>query len=196
MRRIIYTIFILVVVLVAVGIAMNWEYVVKRAEYTFKYAPAKETPDPEQKREVIPDQLRIPSLNIEAPIKYVTEKDEAVFQTALAEGVVHYPDTATPGQAGNVYIFGHSSDLAWSKGEYKTVFALLPQIKIGEEIFVSDNNGKEYTYTVTGTRVVSPKDLSVLDQGNYEKRVLSLQTSYPVGTALKRFVVTAELVEE
>jgi len=41
---------------------------------------------------------------------------------------------------------------------------------------------------------VSPKDLSVLDQQNFQKKFLSLQTSYPIGTALKRFVAVAELL--
>jgi sortase A len=140
-----------------------------------------------------PDRLVIASLGIEAPIVYVNEKNETVYQNALKNGVVHYPDTALPGQPGNVYIFGHSSDYVWSMGEYKTVFALLPQIDMGADIQVSNSQGEIFHYSVIETKVVGPRDLSVLDQFNREKSVLTLQTSYPLGTALQRYIVVAEL---
>ncbi len=143
-----------------------------------------------------PNLLEIPALGINAPLLYTTEPTEENYQKLLQDGVVHFPDTAQPGQAGNAYFFGHSSDFAWTKGNYKTVFALLPHIKIGELIYITDQEGKLFKYKAVSTIVVSPQDTSVLDQQNFEKKLLSLQTSYPVGTALKRFVVVAELVEE
>ncbi len=142
-----------------------------------------------------PNQLRIPSLDIQAPIVHITEKTEPAFQAALANGVVLYPGTPEVGNVGNSYIFGHSSDFALKKGSYKTVFALLPKIEIGAEIFVSNPEGKQFKYKVLDTKVVAKNDLSVLGQETGGKKILSLQTSYPVGTALKRFVVRSELVE-
>jgi len=142
-----------------------------------------------------PDRLFIPSLGLDVPLIYVHEKTEAAFQEGLKSGVVHYPGTAMPGEPGNAYYFGHSSDYAWSKGSYKNVFATLPDIETGARIMVSDADGIGYEYVVTGTAVVSPKDLSVLDQGDGTRSLLTLQTSYPLGTALKRFVVTAELLQ-
>lgn len=143
--------------------------------------------------ELLPNTLTIRNLAIEAPVVYITEKSERAYQDALRDGVVHYPGTAMPGELGNVYIFGHSSDYVWSPGAYKTIFARLPQIEIGEQIEITDADGKSFVYVVTETKVVGPRDLSVLDQFNYEKRVLTLQTSYPLGTALQRYIVVAEL---
>ncbi|MFA5935395.1 MAG: sortase [Patescibacteria group bacterium] len=141
-----------------------------------------------------PDTVRIDRLGITAPIKYVAASTtEEGFQIALRDGVVHFPGTALPGEPGNVYIFGHSSDYSWSKGNYKTVFALLTKAKAGDEIIVSGHDGTAYTYVVTGTKVVGPKDTHVLDQQGKTKKLLTLQTSYPLGTALKRFLVLAEL---
>lgn len=140
-----------------------------------------------------PDTLTIASLGIEAPVIYIEERGETVYQEALQRGVVHYPGTALPGQAGNVYIFGHSSDFLWSKGDYKTVFALLPNIKMGDSISLSDAVGRVYVYKVTETHVVNPSEMWVLDQYQNEKKLLTLQTSYPLGTALQRFIVRAEL---
>jgi LPXTG-site transpeptidase (sortase) family protein len=143
-----------------------------------------------------PDTLRIEDLGIEAPVIYVDQKTEAVYQEALQDGVVHYPGTALPGQPGNTYIFGHSSDYVWSPGDYKTIFAKLPQIEIGTEIEITDASGARFFYEVIETKVVWPRDLSVLDQFNNERYLLTLQTSYPLGTALQRYIVVAELKQD
>ena len=179
----------------AVFIVLNSGFFAQNIRYMFRNntpaSPAVNLAGGQAKAES--DTLWISSLGIKAPVKYVEESKESVFQEALRDGVVHFPGTAMPGQPGNAYIFGHSSDYLWSKGNYKTVFALLPRINKGAEIQITDHNGDLYTYIVTDTFVVAPNDLSVLDQKNNEKKLLTLQTSYPVGTALKRYIVVAEL---
>ncbi len=160
--------------------------------YFHRTSPAPQS-DQQTSPQAEPDHLWIDSLNISAPLKYVDEAKESVFQAALKDGVVHFPGTALPGQLGNAYYFGHSSDYPWSGGHYKTVFALLPKISTGAEIRITDSQGNLFTYVVTETKVVAPSDVSVLDQGNNQKKILSIQTSYPVGTALRRFVAIAEL---
>lgn len=142
-----------------------------------------------------PNQLVIPSLDISVPIVESAGASESEYQTALRHGVVHYPGTATVGKPGNAYIFGHSSDYPWSSGAYKSVFALLPKIADGASIYASDGDGRTFEYRVTGTAVVGPKDKWVLDQHGNVRKMLTLQTSYPLGTALKRFVVFTEIVE-
>lgn len=143
-----------------------------------------------------PNVLLIPDLGIVAPIQYVEEKAESVYQEALRKGVVHFPGTALPGEPGNTYIFGHSSDYLWSPGDYKTVFAKLPQIEHGTEIQITDAEGQIFRYAVIETNVVGPRDLSVLDQQNNERYLLTLQTSYPLGTALQRFIVVSERIQD
>jgi len=140
-----------------------------------------------------PNTLIVDSLGINAPIQYATTTGETAFQAALINGPTHYPGTANPGQLGNCYIFGHSSDYIWSKGHYKHVFALLPNIKIGAQIVISDSSGNKFTYLVIGSHEVPTSDVSVLSQQGYTKKLLTLQTSYPVGTALARWVVVAEI---
>lgn len=139
-----------------------------------------------------PDLLIINSLGIKVPVVYVNQANETAFQTGLINGVVHYPGTALPGQFGNCYIFGHSSDYIWSKGHYKSVFAVLPKINKGAEIVISDSQGNEYRYIVFDSRKVAASDTSVLAQ-DHTKKILTLQTSYPVGTALARWVAVAEM---
>ena len=149
------------------------------------------------------NRIQIPSLKINAPIvepslglEALQNKDweslEEQIHSALTEGVVHYPGTGVPGQKGNPLLTGHSSNVFWDKSAYNTVFALLPKIKVGDQIIVTYNRST-YTYTVTEKKEVSPKDVSVLEQG--DEKTLSLVTCTPVGTTLRRLIVTATLTE-
>ncbi len=71
---------------------------------------------------------------------------------------------------------------------------LLETVPTGESWTLSDREGNLYIYKVIKTKVISPNDLSVLNQETDGKKILTLQTSYPIGTALKRFIVIAELI--
>lgn len=142
--------------------------------------------------DIPPNTLMIPSLELRAPIVESAGTTEGDFQRALQKGIVHYPGTAEAGQLGNAYYFGHSSDFAWTAGEYKTVFARLPEIKNGSTIFVSDAAGKVYAYIVREQFVVDPDETSVLEQTRVP--TLTLQTSYPIGTAKQRYIVRAEII--
>lgn len=185
------------VCIVAVGVViLNAPYFLKQFSYIFGTTEAplpainQDNPSVELGE---PNQIRIPSLNIIAPLQYVTEINEDVFQQALQSGVVHYPGTAEIGQPGNAYFFGHSSDFVFTKGDYKTVFALLPRIKNGAEILVTNKEGKVYHYEVIDQRAVDNDDVEVLDQKEFKQKLLTLQTSYPVGTALRRYIVVGRL---
>lgn len=142
-----------------------------------------------------PNQINIPSLGIRAPIVESAESNETSFQEALKTGVVHYPGTAEVGQFGNPYLFAHSSDLAFKDGDYKTVFALLPNIKKGAEVVVSNRDGQMFRYEVTDSFVANSDDVHLLDQREYKEKIITIQTSYPIGTALKRWIVVAKLKE-
>lgn len=143
--------------------------------------------------ELPPNTIYIPSIQIEAPLVYIDNHDESSIQEALKDGVVHYSETVRPGEPGNSYFVGHSSDLLWNEGDFKTIFALLPRVQKEERFYVSDGAEKLMTFKVIDTKIVLPTDLSVLDQGDYTRKLITLQTSYPLGTALKRFLVIAEL---
>ena len=99
----------------------------------------------------------------------------------LRRGAGHIPGTALPGQPGNVGISAHRD----------TFFRPLRNIRAGDVITFTTLDG-EYQYKVVSTKVVSPRDVSVLDSTGGE--VLTLVTCYPfyyVGAAPERFVVRA-----
>ncbi len=184
--------FILAIIILVLGAAiLNGQYFLRNLKQWF-WPPQPKVVTTTQVN-LSPDTLIIESLGISAPVVYIEEKTETAYQEALERGVVHFPDTAKVGEAGTVYIFGHSSDYPWGKGKFKTVFATLPQIKIGSSIFITNQNSQPFIYKVISTKIISPNDTSVLEQ-DLSKHLLILQTSYPVGTALKRYIVIAELV--
>lgn len=183
--------YLAIAVLCFVFLVLNFNFFIEQVRFLFAKPTTVQTSSNSPLS--TPNFLEVPSLNISTPLIYVSETSEEAFQKALEDGVVHYPETANPGENGNAYFFGHSSDYIWSKGNYKSVFALLPKIQIGDKIRITNQKGEQFSYTVTKTFVVTPEDLSVLDQYGNQKKILSLQTSYPVGTALKRYIVQAEI---
>ncbi|MFH0831163.1 MAG: class D sortase [Parcubacteria group bacterium] len=144
--------------------------------------------------EIIPpdDRLVIPKLAVNAPLLFPSSSEDARLLEELREGVVHYPGTALPGQPGNLFITGHSSQLAWEEGRYKDVFALLNRLEPGDSVLVYYQRTK-YVYQVTGERKVDPSETSILDIT--EEPSLTLMTCWPVGTIARRLIVTGRLAE-
>ncbi len=136
--------------------------------------------------------LVIEKLSLRVPVVEVTSNDEPTVQTALERGVVHLANTAGSGEIGNYYIVGHSSDYPWIISDYTKVFARLPELLPGDLINI-ETGGVSWIYQVQQTKIVEPNDLSVLSQDTSGKKFLTLQTSYPIGTAKQRFLVIAQL---
>ncbi|HRY60512.1 MAG TPA: class D sortase [Patescibacteria group bacterium] len=133
--------------------------------------------------------LIIPKIGVSAPILFADSKQPADIDKLLSQGVVHYPDTAMPGEKGNVFITGHSSYYWWSKSAYSNVFSILNKLVVGDTVYVNYNY-KRYTYIVNNIKIVAPNDLSVLSQGN--GNILTLMTCTPVGTNYKRLIVESQ----
>lgn len=115
---------------------------------------------------------------------------EDLVQKSLRDGVLHYPGTAEPGQYGNAFITGHSSYYPWDPGKYKDVFALLDQLEVGDQYYIYYNQRK-YSYEVIEKKVVSPLETSVLEQA-MDKKISTLMTCTPVGTAINRLIIVAK----
>ncbi len=136
----------------------------------------------------------VPLVDVEPGSGFDFDHMENIFMKELEKGIVRYPGTARPGQNGNAFIFGHSSNYPWIKGEYNQVFTLLDKVEFGDEIIVYYNQ-KKFTYVVREKKIVKPGDVKVLNRDETKKE-LSLMTCWPIGTTLKRMIVFAELKEE
>jgi sortase A len=112
-----------------------------------------------------------------------------IFMEELENGVIRYPGSALPGQDGNAFIFGHSSNFPWIKGEYNDVFALLDKVVFDDEIVVYYGQEK-YTYKIRTKNVIRPGDVSVLKNNEKGGSKITLMTCWPIGTTLNRLVLT------
>ena len=148
------------------------------------------------------DRLIVPKLGINVPIvrpsmEALMKEDWITFendiQVALKDGVVHYPGSARPGQAGNFFLTGHSSYYPWDDGRYKNVFARLGELDLGDTYTVY-YGGDRHTYRIVKKYEVKPNDVSVLDQPT-SQRLATLMTCTPIGTTLRRLIVLAEEID-
>ena len=135
----------------------------------------------------------IPKINVQIPVVYgVNSIEESDVQKALENGVVHYANTAMPGQNGNLAIVGHSSNNIFNKGKYKFAFVLLSRLENGD-VFYLQKDGKRYTYQVYLREIVGPTDVGVLGPRD-KPATATLITCDPPGTSLNRLVVVGEQI--
>ncbi|RLC37863.1 hypothetical protein DRH29_00400 [candidate division Kazan bacterium] len=134
----------------------------------------------------------IPKINVDAPIIDIQGKDNQQVLEDIKRGVGRYPGTAKPGRAGNVFLTGHSSYYWWNGGKYNQVFSLLHQLDVGDLIYIY-YEGDRFIYKVNNSSVVHPSETGVLNQP-LNQAMLTLMTCTPIGTNLRRLIVTAELV--
>lgn len=135
---------------------------------------------------VLPEKLAIPSLGIEAPIVMAQSDNEVALQKDLESGVILLPGSSNLNQKGTMVIMGHSSAYPWYKGQYGSIFALLNQLNINDEIIVFSKD-KQYIYKVLGKEIKAPKDL--VFQTQEDEPILYLVSCWPVNTAWKRIVI-------
>lgn len=159
-------------------------------DYTLISSWFEERPDlkPIEVPEVNHYWLSIPKLGINQALVQVGGED-------LKKMLVHYPNTALPGQLGNAVIFGHSVlPQFFNPKNYLTIFSTLYQLREGDEILINFD-GAQYRYLVEDLFEVPPEDLSVLEQ-RYDGRFLTLITCSPPGTYLRRLIVRARLIDQ
>jgi sortase A len=109
---------------------------------------------------------------------------EGVGVEDLKKGPGHYPGTPMPGQAGNAAVAGHRTT-------YGAPFNRLDELSTGDPILVRTRTDT-LRYEVLETKVVSPSEVSVLD--NTPDNRLTLTTCNPKYSASQRLIVVARLV--
>jgi sortase A len=122
--------------------------------------------------------IEVPRLGLKA---IVVQGDSAKL---LRHAVGHLPETALPGEVGNVALAGHRDGL----------FRPLRDVRPGDSITLR-TPAHEFQYQVDWTAVVPPNAVRVLQPTS--EQALTLVTCFPfyyVGAAPERFVVRAHLV--
>ena len=105
---------------------------------------------------------------------------QGVGLDVLDGGPGHYPTTPWPGQPGNIGIAGHN-----------TSWLSFSHLKSGDRVQIQTQHGL-YIYVISGSKVVSPSDRTVLAATGDDR--LTLTTCYPLWAgayATQRLIFTA-----
>lgn len=131
--------------------------------------------------------LSIPKLRIDRAIVKVGDVD-------LKKSLIAWETSALPGNYGNNIIFGHSELPQFADPKrYDGIFTHLMDLEDGDQIIIDYDNVR-YRYAVISKKIVSPTDLSVLEQ-RFDDAYVSIITCVPPGTLWMRGVVMARMVK-
>lgn len=129
--------------------------------------------------------LSIPKLKIIDAVVTIGSMD-------LNKSLIHYPQTALPGQLGNTVVFGHSVlPQFFNPKNYLTIFSTLYKLEQGDVIYLKYDRST-YKYVIEEMFEVQPTNLSVLEQ-RFDNKTLTVITCSPPGTYLRRLIVRAVL---
>jgi sortase A len=103
----------------------------------------------------------------------------------LKKGVGQHIGSTDPGRPGNLVLSAHNDIF----GE---LFRHLDRLQPGDEIVLTTAT-REFVYRVTGTQIVEPTDVRVMDPTN--RPTVTLVSCYPYLVDTERIVVFAELVD-
>lgn len=138
-----------------------------------------------------PATLSIPGLDIEADIRAVgVDNDNQVVIPEEIEAVGWYKFGATPGSGqGSSVIVGHRDGRNYGKGAFYNLGALEP----GDEITVTNADGANLTYRVTGRESIYKEELPIhelfREQGSEVLTLISCSGYYVPGEGYDQNVI-------
>jgi sortase A len=103
----------------------------------------------------------------------------------LKKGVGQHIGSGNPGEVGNLVLSAHNDIF----GE---LFRYLDRLGPGDEIKIMTES-QEFTYVVTGLKIVEPTDVSLMDPT--QESTITLISCYPYMIDSQRIVVFGELQE-
>jgi sortase A len=112
-----------------------------------------------------------------------TQLEEGIRLTTLDRGPGHWPGSAMPGEIGNVVVAGHRTS---HNAEFRHLDALEP----GDEVVFTTETGT-HTYRVTGTQIVTPDSLWIVNPT--DTPTATLFACHPLGSTAERIVVNLAL---
>ncbi len=188
-----YSGIICIAVAFAIAVTTFWPVILEELGYNIKH-----TVPLLQPRNITPVDRKfgivIPKIGANAAvIPNVNPYNSREYQVALTHGVAHAKGTAKPGEAGNVFLFSHSSVNFYEASRYNSVFYLLSKLEKGDPIVLYYKDTK-YTYTVTQTKTVSSKAVEYLNNTQNGRETVTLMTCWPPGTTFRRLLIIAERI--
>lgn len=161
------------------------------------YGPAKDTPAVSRR---VPE----PDANIPQYFYLTVKKlgiDHALVETNANhlnpdEALGHYPNSALPGEPGNIFIFGHSVlPVFYNPNNYKAIFSTIDRLDVGDELVI-DYNNSTYKYLIESRQLRKPVDVDPLAEFKpkyLNESTVTLMTCYPAGSKVMRLLMQGVL---
>jgi sortase A len=124
--------------------------------------------------------IEIPKIGLVHPIY------EGIQLTVIDHGPGHWPGSAMPGKTGNTVFPGH-------RVTHSHPFLNVDLLAPGDQV-VFHMPGEDSIYKVTGTQIVVPTDLWVIDQT--PKPTFTLIACHPKHSAAQRIVIKGDFVSK
>lgn len=121
--------------------------------------------------------IQIPAINVDAPIVQGDGWEQ------LKLGVAQHAGTPDPGESGNLVLSGHND-------VFGEVFRYLERLMPGDVVIMFSAQ-RQYTYVITGTQIVQPTQVEVMDPS--PNATLTLISCHPYLVDNHRIVVSAIL---
>jgi len=121
--------------------------------------------------------IQIPAISVDAPIVQGDSWEQ------LKKGVGQHVDTSNPGQTGNVVLSAHDD-------VFGEIFRDLDRLQPGDQVLLYTAQ-RQYIYTVTGSQIVLPTQVEVMNPTS--DSTVTLISCYPYMVDNKRIVVFAKL---
>ena len=144
----------------------------------------------------VASRILIPGINVDSAVEtlaIIDIGDSRQYETPK-HVVGRIPNTSNPGELGNGWLFGHLESPIKGEGN---VFQRLPEIpallNAGDPVYASllNEDGDEYLYQVTATKVVHQDEIALYDS---EDATITLVACVPRLVYDHRLLVTAKLV--
>lgn len=130
------------------------------------------TPGPQQAV-----RIQIPALRVDAPVVQGDGWEQ------LKKGVAQHIGSANPGEPSNIVLTAHND-------VFGEIFRDLDKLKAGDQVILYTAQ-RSYTYIITGSEIVEPTQVEVMEPGS--QSVATLISCYPYLVDNKRIVVKAAL---
>jgi LPXTG-site transpeptidase (sortase) family protein len=138
---------------------------------------AENTPTPEQEQSIfgLPTHLKIPAIDVDAPIEYVGLTPDGSMGIPKGPADIGWFELGPrPGENGSAVMAGHYG--TWKNGQ-GSVFDNLHKLNQGDKIYIIDDKGMTTTFVVRESRRYNPKaDAADVFTASDEKSHLNLIT--------------------
>jgi len=145
-----------------------------------------------QEVSALPKKIEIPAIDMSLTIQNPSTRDIEKLNNVLVNGPARYIDSAKLGEQGNMIVFGHSSRLPVVRNQMYKAFNDISELKAGDAITVTGEDGSKYLYLVTTVRTADAEE-DVISLSKDSTR-LTLVTCNVLKEKTSRFIVEADFI--